>query len=200
MRSPWLLAAVFLAVAGCTVEVQPDEGPDRREEAEPPDPDEVRAWVWQVGAYDGEELLLPLRSLILNLKHAPVLEAVVEGSRDASAKRRSNCAYVLGYAEDSEEAKAALLRMLDDPVKEVRYQVASSLGAFRVKAAIPMLIEGLYDDNAVIRTRCVQRLRRFTLQYFHYDPNDLKSKRDFFAAKWRSWWESKARTFRFPSA
>jgi len=88
--------------------------------------------------------------------------------------------------------------MVNDPVQNVRYEVASSLGAFKVKAAIPVLIEGLFDQSAVVRSRCVHHLRVFTLQYFHYHPNDLKSKRDFFAAKWRRWWSERASTFTFP--
>jgi hypothetical protein len=191
-----LLAAALLGAGGCTIYETTTTSPPKLAQKEPPTAEEIRRWVYDIGVLDGEILLIPLGHLIRNLSH--VEAALIEATTDRNPQRRSNAAHVLGYARGSRKAKEALLRMMDDPEEDVRFEVASSLAMYGVKTSISILIEGLYHPNPIIRNRCIRRLRIFTLKFFNYDPNAEKSRRDFFADQWRRWWQENAKAFKFP--
>ena len=112
MRILITLFALSIALCACTSVEETQSSP--RPLA--PSKENVHRWIEEIGTFDGERLLLPLRALIVNLTHGEVEGAVISASRDSNPQRRSNAAYVLGHASKSDAAKGALLAMVNDPV------------------------------------------------------------------------------------
>jgi hypothetical protein len=118
----------------------------------------------------------------------PAIPYLLEGLEAEPARTRSSCAYVLGLVKDRRTIPA-LREAVDDPVPEVRYEVATSLCMLGVREGYPVLIEGLSDAEIRNRYKCGEALKLLTGQDFGYRHDDAPTDRAQAIATWERWWE-----------
>ncbi|GEM_PF-2613097 len=86
-----------------------------------------------------------------------------------------------------------LLPSLKDKDVWVRRHVAKGLGALKSNAAVPALIDGLEDEESVVRDAAYQSLRELTGAKLPFDPEGTASRRKAYVAKWRAWFKSRSK-------
>ena len=118
----------------------------------------------------------------------PAIPYLLEGLKAEPARTRSSSAYVLGLMKDRRTIPA-LRKAVEDPVPEVRYEVATSLCILGAREGYPMLIQGLSDPEIRNRYKCGEALKLLTRLDFGYRHDDTPTARAQAIATWNDWWE-----------
>lgn len=118
----------------------------------------------------------------------PAIPYLLDGLDDENARTRSSCAYVLGLMRDRRTI-APLTEHLEDPVPEVRYEIATSLCSLGVREGYPVLIEGLSDSDIRNRYKCHEALKMLTRLDYGYEHDAEPSARAAAIRRWQQWWE-----------
>lgn len=121
-----------------------------------------------------------------------VIEPMMECLDSPNDKVRSSAALVLGTLR-AEESLEKLLTMTEDESKWVRMEVARAVLEIGAWDTIPLLIDGLDDEDERTRELCIHVLRDKTGENFGYVQNAQEQDRCVAVQAWRNWW-SRVRT------
>ena len=89
---------------------------------------------------------------------AALAEALV---KDTAEGVRMHAAWALGASHDP-AGTAALIYALDDKSTDVRLRTVGALKRIKARKAVPWIVSRLSDDNAVVRERALEVLKKLT--------------------------------------
>jgi len=141
---------------------------------------------------------LPYRSgidLINDCQHLIALgdfavEPMLECLDHEESLVRCSAAFVLGQLK-KQEALDKLRDLTQDMNQQVRLEAARAILEIGAWDSVPMLIEGMEEEELYARNQCFQILFDKTGQTFGYDPEAEEATRMESVKKWRAWWASK---------
>jgi HEAT repeat protein len=116
----------------------------------------------------------------------PAVPYLVEGLEEMNARTRGSCAYVLGLLKDRRTI-GPLQPLLEDPVKEVRYEAAVALGNMGDRGGYQALVRGLTDDDIKNRYKAHEALALLTGLDFGYRHDDAPEVRRVAVLRWEEW-------------
>jgi len=117
-----------------------------------------------------------------------VIEPMIECLDSPNDKVRSAAALVLGTLRAG-EALEKLLTMVDDQNRWVRMEVARAVLEIGAWDTIPIIINGLEDEDPRTRELCFHLLKDKTGEEFGYDLNAEEQDQALAVENWKSWWE-----------
>ncbi len=126
-------------------------------------------------------------TILATIDAAEGLDALLALSEKASWEARAEAVAALGELPRSDAAFSRVLRLLDDPNREVRSAAYASLRRFRRKDAVAAALKRLEPLQG--------RDRAQALSYLEW-ATGKKLGRD--AAAWSRWWAAEESRFRFP--
>ena len=191
MRTMIAVILTGLCLAGCQA------GPEQRDytEYQKPSPlleQEIRDRVAALEFESGTTLVHNQRRLVYI--GDPAIPFLLTGLRHTSRLVRGSCAYVLGGIRDLRTLSDLRDVAEDDDVAEVRYEAAAALVAIGDKKhGIPVLIEGMEDQDIRCRYKCFEVLRQQTALTFGYAHDGDAASRAAAVEKWKAW---AAKTFK----
>jgi hypothetical protein len=179
-------------------QANPERSIDVREHKQYPKlREEVDGVVAQVQSAAGPDLYNHLQRLVAFDVFA--IEAVADLLEEPNPRLRSNALFVLSHFNDEtfpreqEIVADALEEGLEDPHRLVRYEAATGLLMRQQWQAIPVLFEGLEDDDPAVRLNCHRILAEATSEDFGFVASAHADQRHDAVQRWRSWydrWES----------
>ena len=119
---------------------------------------------------------------------------------EPNARLRSNAMWVLAQIKDAErpaineEIDAILHKGTKDDDDSVKYEAAAGLAYRGSWDVIPILIDGLENENPSVRYRCHDQLVTTTSKDFGYQVDSSESDRQAAAERWRHWYAGWARS------
>lgn len=129
------------------------------------------------------------------------VETAVELLSDPNPRIRSNGVWVLGqiphddsYPVEEKKLVGALERSLKDPDRLVRYEAASALVLRNDWGKIPLLFQGLRDEDAAVRMRCNESLRLATSLDLGFRVDAPLEDRESAIGRWQTWYQDWQRT------
>ena len=121
-----------------------------------------------------KELLPRLSSDDAGTRYQAVVDLVATGEDD-----------IAGY----------LTPLADDSDLFVRRLVLEELGRFRTVESVEALIEGLEDDQVLVRQAAASSLRNLTSQSHGFDEKGSTSERRAAVGRWKKWWQANRDAF-----
>lgn len=159
---------------------------------------EIVQIVQAVRQESGTALYSDLRRLVAYDVFA--VEQVSKLAEDPNARLRSNAMWVLAQVHDPERSKvmdhvdSVLRKGLKDPDQTVRLEAAAGLASRGSWDVLPVLIDGLDNDESSVRFRCHEQLVTTTSKDFGYQVDAPAEDRKAAAERWRRWYEGWQRT------
>lgn len=159
---------------------------------------EIVQIVQAVRQESGAALYTDLRRLVAYDVFA--VEQMSKLAEDPNARLRSNAMWVLAQVHDQErprlmdEVDSILRRGLKDGDQTVRLEAAAGLASRGAWDVLPILIEGLDNDESSVRVRCHEQLVTTTSKDFGYQVDAPPEDRKAAAERWRRWYEGWQRT------
>ena len=159
---------------------------------------EITQIVENVRNEQGTALYSDLRRLVAYDVFA--VEQVAPLANDSNARLRSNAMWVLAQIKDTErpeisqQVDAILRKGTKDDDPTVKFEAAAGLAQRGAWDVLPILIDGLENDDSTVRYRCHEQLVSTTSKSFGYNVDAPESDRQAAAERWRHWYAGWART------
>jgi HEAT repeat protein len=159
---------------------------------------EIVQIVQAVRQESGAALYSDLRRLVAYDVFA--VEQMSKLAEDPNARLRSNAMWVIAQVHDPErprmmdEVDSILRRGLKDGDQTVRLEAAAGLASRGAWDVLPILIEGLDNNESSVRVRCHEQLVTTTSKDFGYQVDAPEDDRKAAAERWRRWYEGWQRT------
>jgi HEAT repeat protein len=96
--------------------------------------------------------------------------------------------------EISQQVDAILRKGTKDDDPTVKFEAAAGLAQRGAWDVLPILIDGLENDDSTVRYRCHEQLVSTTSKSFGYQVDSPESDRQAAAERWRKWYAGWARS------
>ena len=133
----------------------------------------------------GPELLASMSRLVVIGE--PAIPYLLDGLESDHPKTRASVSYVLGEMRDR-RVIPNLREVLDDEYAAVRYEAAASLVVLGDWGAIPILFDGMRDENPYNRYKAFRVLTEQTQQDMGYDYQAPEEERLAAVRRWETWY------------
>ncbi|MFH2000147.1 MAG: HEAT repeat domain-containing protein [Planctomycetota bacterium] len=147
---------------------------------------EVKKVVDRLPYQNGMALFTDINHLVSFGRFA--VDPMIECLDSPNEKVRSSAALVLGTLR-ADAALEKLLSMVDDQNKWVRLEVARAVLEIGAWDTIPIIIDGLNDEDLRTRELCFHLLNEKTGEDFGYTVKAEKEDRVAAVDRWKIWWE-----------
>ena len=147
---------------------------------------EVARIVARLSLKNGRELYMDLGRLVAFGDFS--VEPMMDCLKSDDAKMRSSAAFVLGQLKH-QNALDELMELTTDENKLVRFEAARAVLEIGAWDSIPVLFDGLEDDEAYVRYLCIQTLSAKTGETFGYVFDGEPESRSRAIKAWKIWWE-----------
>jgi hypothetical protein len=154
---------------------------------------EVSQIVDAVRQETGSALYSDLRRLVAYDVFA--VEQVSKLADDPNARLRSNAMWVLAQVHDAERPAvndhidSVLRKGMKDDDPTVRLEAAAGLASRGSWDVLPVLIDGLDNQESSVRYRCHEQLVTTTSKDFGYQVDSSEEDRKAAADRWRKWYD-----------
>ena len=183
-----LMCALLLLTAGCQTSSPLASHPEYGKIQ-----DEVSHVIESLRNSNGVDVVSNLNRLHAYAEFA--VPQLCELAEDPNPQMRGNAMWVLAkitdrnYPEVQEQINDVLWDGLDDRDHLVRYEAATGLLARNQWDSIPVILEGMQDQNPQVRMSCHDVLRTMTSRDYGYVASASEEERMVAMALWSDWYE-----------